>query len=110
MALLTLLDAQLAFGHVPLLDHADFVLAAGERVGLIGRNGSGKSSLLRILAGLERADDGELQVQQGLRMAYVQQEPALMGDATAFDAVAAGLAPLRALIDTYSSGEGDLDA
>ena len=61
MALLTLLDAQLAFGHVPLLDHAGFSLEAGERVGLIGRNGAGKSSLLRILGGLERADDGELQ-------------------------------------------------
>ena len=110
MALLTLLDAQLAFGHVPLLDHADFALEPGERVGLIGRNGSGKSSLLRILAGLERPDDGELQVQQGVRLAYVRQEPELASDANVFDAVAQGLAPLRALIDGYSSGEGDLDA
>ena len=53
MALITLLNAQLAFGHVPLLDHADFALEAGERVGLIGRNGAGKSSMLKILAGLE---------------------------------------------------------
>ncbi len=53
MAVLTLLDAQLAFGHVALLDHADFSLEVGERVGLIGRNGAGKSSLLKILAGLE---------------------------------------------------------
>ena len=53
MALLTLLDAQLAFGHLPLLDHADFALQERERVGLIGRNGAGKSSLLKILAGLE---------------------------------------------------------
>ena len=109
MALLTLLDAQLAFGHLPLLDHAEFALEAGERVGLIGRNGTGKSSLLRILAGLERADDGDLQIQQGLRVAYVAQEPALPPEATVFDAVAAGLAPLRALIDAYSAGQGDLD-
>jgi ATP-binding cassette subfamily F protein uup len=58
MALLSLSNAHLAFGHWPLLDAADFSLEAGERVGLIGRNGSGKSSLLKILAGLERPDDG----------------------------------------------------
>ena len=63
MALMTLLNGQLAFGHVALLDHADFALETRERVGLIGRNGAGKSSLLKILAGLERADDGDLQFQ-----------------------------------------------
>ena len=110
MALITLLDAQLAFGHVPLLDRAEFALEPGERVGLIGRNGAGKSSLLRILGGLERADDGELQMQQGLRVAYVAQEPVLTEQASVFDAVAEGLAPLRALIDAYSAGTGDLDA
>ena len=110
MALLTLLNAQLAFGHVPLLDHADFALQAGERVGLIGRNGAGKSSLLRILAGLERPDDGALQIQQGLRVACVAQEPALPEAATVFDTVADGLAPVRALIDAYTAGHGDLNA
>ena len=110
MALLTLLDAQLAFGHVPLLDHADFTLEAGERVGLIGRNGAGKSSLLRILGGLESADDGQLQAQQSLRVAFVAQEPELAADATVFDAVAQSLAPLRALMDAYAAGQGDLDA
>ena len=110
MALLTLLDAQLAFGHVPLLDHADFALETGERVGLIGRNGAGKSSLLRILGGLESADDGQLQAQQSLRVAFVAQEPELADDATVFDAVAQSLAPLRALMDSYAAGQGDLDA
>ena len=110
MALITLLDAQLAFGHVPLLDHAEFALQTGERVGLIGRNGAGKSSLLRILGGLERPDDGALQIQQGLRVAYVAQEPALPGSATVFDAVADGLTEVRALIDAYGAGQGDLDA
>ena len=110
MALLTLLDAQLAFGHVPLLDHADFALETGERVGLIGRNGAGKSSLLRILGGLESADDGQLQAQQSLRVAFVAQEPELAADATVFDAVAQSLAPLRALMDAYAAGQGDLDA
>jgi ATP-binding cassette subfamily F protein uup len=108
MALITLADAQLAFGHVPLLDHADFSLEAGERVGLIGRNGAGKSSLLRILGGMERPDDGEVQRQQGLHTAFVAQEPALAEDATVFDAVQSGLADVVALIDDYTHGRGDL--
>ncbi|MET4579813.1 ATP-binding cassette domain-containing protein [Ottowia thiooxydans] len=109
MALLTLLDAQLAFGHVPLLDHADFALEENERVGLIGRNGAGKSSLLRILAGMERPDDGALQKRLDLRVAFVAQEPTLDAEATVFDTVASSLANVRALIDAYSTGAGDLD-
>ena len=110
MALLTLLDAQLAFGHVPLLDHADFSLETQERVGLIGRNGAGKSSLLKILAGMEKPDDGSLQVQGNTRIAYVAQEPALSSDATVFEATSLGMTRVRALIDEYSQGHGDLDA
>ena len=110
MALITLLDAQLAFGHVALLDHADFSLESQERVGLIGRNGAGKSSLLKILAGMERPDDGTVQVQGNTRIAYVAQEPILDADATVFVAVSAGLARVVALIDEYSQGHGDLDA
>jgi len=110
MALITLLNAQLAFGHVPLLDHTDFSLEAGERIGLIGRNGTGKSSLLKILGGLEKPDDGTLQLQQNLRLAYVAQEPNLDPNATVFEAVSEGLARTIALIDAYSQGEGDLDA
>src|SRR5206468_2434968 len=72
MALLTLLNAQLAFGHVPLLDHAEFALESAERVGLIGRNGAGKSSFLKILAGLERPDDGTLSGGQRKRVALGQ--------------------------------------
>ncbi|CAA9405770.1 MAG: Bis-ABC ATPase Uup, partial [uncultured Ramlibacter sp.] len=104
MALLTLSNAQLAFGHVPLLDHADFALESNERVGLIGRNGAGKSSLLKILAGLERVDDGALQLQQGLRIAYVAQEPVLDEAATVSDSVCLGLAPVLDQLDRYSRG------
>ncbi len=110
MALITLLDAQLAFGHVALLDHAGFSLEANERVGLIGRNGAGKSSLLKILAGIEKPDDGSLQVQNNTRIAYVAQEPQLDADASIFESVSAGLARVIALIDEYSQGHGDLDA
>ncbi len=109
MPLLTLLTAQLAYGHVALLDHADFALDAGERVGLIGRNGAGKSSLLRILGGLEQPDDGTLQRDASLHVAYVAQEPDLALDASVFDSVAQSLRPLRTLIDAYTSGHGDLD-
>ncbi len=110
MALITLLNAQLAFGHVPLLDKTDFSLEVGERVGLIGRNGAGKSSLLKILGGWEKPDDGTLQFQQGLRIAYVAQEPLLDQSATVFIAVSSGLSRLIELIDQYSEGKGDLDA
>ncbi len=110
MALITLLDAQLAFGHVPLLDHTDFSLESQERVGLIGRNGAGKSSLLKILAGMERPDDGSLQVQGNTRIAYVAQEPLLGAQASVFSAVSAGLAKVVSLIDAYVLGQGDLDA
>ncbi len=109
MALITLLNAQLAFGHVALLDQTSFSLESAERVGLIGRNGTGKSSLLRILAGLESPDDGVLQFQQNLRMAFVAQEPALDLDATVFEVVSIGVSGVIAMIDAYCSGQGDLD-
>lgn len=110
MSLITLQNAQLAFGHVALLDHAEFSLETAERVGLIGRNGAGKSSLLRILGGLEKPDDGDLRVQQGLRVTYVAQEPQLDSNASVFESVSAGLARVIYLIEQYSAGEGDLTA
>lgn len=75
MSLLFLQNGLLKFGHAPLLDQTDFTLEESERIGLIGRNGTGKSTLLKVLAGLEFLDDGKLQVRQGLRMTYVPQEP-----------------------------------
>jgi ATP-binding cassette subfamily F protein uup len=112
MAVLSLTNAHLAYGHVPLLAGTGFSLDAGERLGLIGRNGAGKSSLLKIVAGLERPDDGLLQVTQGLRIRYVPQEPAFDDAATVFDAVADGVAEARALRATYEAHPAgvDLDA
>ncbi|HWD22867.1 MAG TPA: ATP-binding cassette domain-containing protein [Burkholderiales bacterium] len=75
MPLLTLQDAQLAYGELPLLDRASFSLESGERIGLIGRNGTGKSSLLGVIAGRAALDDGELRKRDGLRIALVEQEP-----------------------------------
>src|SRR5438874_8054732 len=77
MSLITLLNAQIAFGERPLLDEAQLTIRAGERLGLIGRNGTGKSTLLGVLAGKTRLDDGELQRREGLRLGLVEQEPQL---------------------------------
>ena len=110
MALITLQSAQLAFGDVPLLDHTALSIEAGERIGLIGRNGTGKSSLLKILAGMENLDDGVIQYQQNLKLAYVAQEPLLNAQLCVFDAVSEGLSPLKAVLEQYYAGEGDLDA
>ena len=110
MALIVLTDAKLAFGHVDLLANTAFSLESGERVGLIGRNGTGKSSLLKILAGIEKMDDGLLQYQQGLRIAYVPQEPIFEAEETVFEAVSKGVAQAKALREEYealSVGEWD---
>ena len=80
--LLTLQDAELAFGDQPLLDRANLTVMDGERIGVIGRNGTGKSSLLRIIAGIDKLDDGSKTVMDGLGIAYVEQEPYLPGAAT----------------------------
>lgn len=77
MTLLTLLDAQLAYGDLPLLDRAQLAVQAGDRIGLIGRNGTGKSSLFNVIAGRTPLDDGEAQRRDGLRVVFVEQEPDL---------------------------------
>jgi ATP-binding cassette subfamily F protein uup len=110
VALITLTEGKLAFGHVPLLDRTAFSLESEERIGLIGRNGTGKSSLLKILSGLEKLDDGLLQYQQNLRIAYVAQEPILQSEHTVFEAAAEGLAKVKALREEYEAlSEGEWD-
>ncbi|MEY3180142.1 MAG: hypothetical protein RL614_614 [Pseudomonadota bacterium] len=103
MALIALTNAKLAFGHHPLLDQTNLALEEGERVGLIGRNGTGKSSLLKILAGIEKLDDGLLQIQQGLRIAYVAQEPILDSKNTIFEAASEGIANIKYLRTEYET-------
>ncbi|MCM0610219.1 MAG: ATP-binding cassette domain-containing protein [Ideonella sp. WA131b] len=112
MALLSLAGAHLAFGHVALLDGAALSIESGERLALIGRNGTGKSSLLKILAGLDKPDDGLISLQQGLRRVFVPQEPGFAPGACVFDAVAEGVAEARALrerFELHADGD-DLDA
>ena len=106
MAVISLSNAQLAFGHVALLDHAEFSLESSERVGLIGRNGTGKSSLLKTISGVSRLDDGLLVMQQGIKIAYVDQEPHFDSGISVFDAVASGLGELPGLLAEYDALTG----
>jgi len=101
MPLITLDNACLAFGDLPLLDHAALVVEPGERLALIGRNGTGKSSLLKILAGDARLDDGTAWRQPGIKIAYVAQEPQFAPGARVFDAIAEGLGELSQLLIDY---------
>ena len=112
MAVFSLSNAHLAYGHVALLDGAAFSLDGGERLGLIGRNGAGKSSMLKIIAGLEKLDDGLLQMTQGVRICYVPQEPQFEAGHTVFEAVSEGVAEARAVRQAYEEhADGvDLDA
>jgi ABC transport system ATP-binding/permease protein len=87
MSLISLIDSHLAYGDRPLLDGAEMTLRAAERVGLIGRNGTGKSTLLRVVAGLASLDEGEVQRRDGLRIAFVEQEPELPSSATLRDSL-----------------------
>lgn len=101
MPYITLDNACLAFGHHALLDHADFQLDAGERIGLIGRNGAGKSSLLKAIAGTLKLDDGSIWRSPNVRVVYVPQEPELNPNHTVFEAVAEGLGNLQQILVDY---------
>jgi ATP-binding cassette subfamily F protein uup len=104
LPLLQLSQVSLAYGHVPLLDHADLVIEPGEHVGLIGRNGTGKSSLLKIIEGAVRPDDGKLWLAPALKLASVAQEPAFQPGQSVFEAVAEGLGKgTRLLIDYHAA-------
>lgn len=112
MPLLTFDRLELAYGHHPLLDGASLVVEAGERIGLIGRNGTGKSSLLKIMAGVSVPDAGEVWRKPGLRLAYVPQEPQFQPGHSVFEAVAEGVGAAQKLLADYHAAahaiaEGD---
>jgi ATP-binding cassette subfamily F protein uup len=100
MSLLSLSNIELAFGHVALLDDVSLHVERGERIGLIGRNGAGKSSLLSLIAGLRDPDDGTITRASGVTVALVEQEPTLPADASVLEAVTSGL-PAAALVLAY---------
>ncbi len=113
---LAILDKlELAYGHWPLLDGASLVVDKGERVGLIGRNGAGKSSFLKLVAGEIAPDAGEVWTKPGLRLAFVAQEPAFSPGHSVFEAVAEGAGPARGLLADYhaaahAAGSGEAAA
>ncbi len=101
MPLLRFDNVSLAFGHRPLLDRVTFEIRRGERVCLVGRNGEGKSSLLRLVSGDVAPDDGDVWIRPGTRVALLAQEVATDSDACVFDVVAGGLAALGELLSQY---------
>ncbi|MDH5480027.1 MAG: ATP-binding cassette domain-containing protein, partial [Nitrosomonas sp.] len=116
MPLITLEKACLAFGHHALLDHVNLQLDPGERVGLIGRNGGGKSSLLRALSSEIKLDDGKIWCAPNLKLAYVPQEPILDPTNTVYQEVSNGLGNISQILLDYhavshalSEGTDDTD-
>jgi len=101
MALVTLRHIQLGFGGPPLLDDLSLSVSEGERVCLLGRNGAGKSTLMKLIAGEIQADDGEIAVRQGARIALLKQEVPEQLNGPVFDVVAAGLGELSGLLHDY---------
>src|SRR4051812_4817850 len=99
-------DLALAYGHQRLLEAVTLVVAPGEKVGLVGRNGCGKTSLLRILAGHQMPDAGEVTRKRGLRIGYLPQEFELNPDETVRQNIEAGAADLLEWIHRYQSGQG----
>ena len=99
--LLTAQDLSLAFGWRPLLDHVNFSLESGERVALLGRNGEGKSTLLNVLRGAQAPDDGELRLTEGVRVAYLPQDPPAADARSVREVVRDGLAETAALVARY---------
>ena len=101
MTILAVENASFAVGHVPLLDKTSFQLNQGEKIGLIGRNGAGKSSFLKILAGVQKLDDGQLIIQNGLKIVYVPQESVFDDETSVFEVVSEGLSSLRDVLRQY---------
>ena len=116
MPLLQFKNLALAYGDVALLDHIELTIDPGERIALIGRNGAGKSSLLKILAGVAKEDDGVISKVPNLTIALVLQEPQFVDEQTVFDAVASGLGHVADDLIAYhalthgAAGAGDADA
>jgi len=106
---LSLNKVSLAYGHHPLLTEVDFQIDKGERVCLVGRNGTGKSSMFRIICGLNEIDDGDVWQQPNLRISYLEQEVPDDTTASIYDIVATGLGDLGELLSQYHHVLDDFD-
>jgi ATP-binding cassette subfamily F protein uup len=101
MALLSLRNVSLAYGHHPLLANVDFEIDKGERVCLVGRNGTGKSTLFRAITGVAQPDDGEIWRPETLRVAHLEQEVPADTDETIYQIVASGCGELGRWLTQY---------
>ncbi|QUN07360.1 ABC transporter ATP-binding protein [Shewanella yunxiaonensis] len=101
MSLVRINNGSLAYGYIPLLEHADFTIEAGERVCIVGRNGAGKSSLLKIISGDVLLDDGEFNIATDVKVSRLQQDPPKAETGTVYRYIAAGLAEIGELLDQY---------
>lgn len=110
MSLLTLNQVSLAYGQHPLLDRVDLQVENGERIALIGRNGTGKSTLFRVISGTATPDDGEVRHRDGLRVSHLEQEVPQDSDATIYDTVASGLGDLGRQLAEYHQLTGRVGA
>ena len=106
MTLLSANEIRLAYGHQTLLDGVTVAISGGEKVGLVGRNGCGKTSLLKILANENQADSGELSARRGLRIGYLPQEFELDPALSVYDNIAAGAADVASAVTRYENGDG----
>jgi ABC transport system ATP-binding/permease protein len=106
MTLLSANELRLAYGHQTLLDGVTLAVAAGEKVGLVGRNGCGKTSLLKIIAGENHADTGGISARRELRIGYLPQEFELDPTVSVYDNIAAGASDIVEAIRKYEYGEG----
>ena len=108
MPLIQLQKACLAFGHIPLLNDADLIVDPRERVCLIGRNGTGKSTLLNVLNSEQTLDSGKLWIEDGIKIAKLAQEVPAAATQTLYDTVALGLGDLSGLLSAYHSLSHDV--
>ena len=104
--LLSANEIRLAYSYQNLLDGVTLAVAAGEKVGLVGRNGCGKTSLLKILTGESKADSGDISLRRGIRTGYLPQEFELDPDLSVHENIAAGAADIVEAIRRYENGDG----
>ena len=112
MSLMQFQRVDFSVGGPLLLEHVDLSIESGERVCIVGRNGMGKSTLMRLMAGELKPDDGEIRVQNGVVVARMAQEVPQDTQGTVFDVVAQGLGDLGQLLARYHHAvhDGDMDA
>ena len=107
MPLITLDNISLRFSEKVILDEINATIHKGDKIGLIGRNGEGKSTFLKVLAGIVAADDGDLKIQNSTRISYLEQQPPEDNDNTLFNIVAHGLGESGKIISKYHNALKD---